>query len=1232
MERGALGVLLGVAVALAIVVGVVITWFGFFPAIGITSDVELEIVTTAGHTIWDSSERLVMVEVARGNDSVELLGFNLIFVFGDEKVRHFVDGDLDANSAGIYYVDLSNYSGELEEIMLAPVFVGGEEGKVSSRFKVNDKWGFKNVSEIEDIVVPNGGSSSGGGGGGGGSSSSVGETTTSCDSESVATTCGDRVCGDRANNCGDVVNCGSCASDYLCQDGFCVPMFTDIIFVDKTLVDCVDGYSFIDRECGSDNETSYDTVQEALNVVQPGEKIIIMGGVNENSDDSIYSVSCNGMNLVNSGTVDNRIFVESYSGHSVVINGSGGCDGIEFDGGGANYYTIRGIHFDNFNKGTEGSYLVRKEGLIIEDCEFSHLADRGVIFRNVHDSIIRDVYVHDVYETGIILRQGSDNVTISNVLSADNDDGKGSEGDSDGFLTGYGVGSVMFINCTARDNAEDGFDITGENVTLVNCKASGHSACGIKFWKRTYAVDNYYTLINSMSYDNEEAGIKISQGSDSLAGDFDTRIYNSLLYGNGEEGVAIRNDYAQVDASVEIKNTIFHSNGQIWTTAPTLGVGTGEWNIDSNYNIYYDNGDAGYSNEGSSSLFDTDPGLFAPGVFDFHLKGDSVAIDSGVDLSSIFNYDFEGSSRSEFDIGPFERIDVADNSGPSFSYGGATSFQVNEGEELVINLPAVDPEGNELRYLLTSGDIVSEMSVDNEGNFRFTPNFDSSTSLVDNVFNIVVGVTDEYYFYPPSELGISITVLDVNRAPVYIGLDYYTLIEGRGSKLKLSITDLDGSIGVNSLLSGLPSSASYDSSTEILSWTPALGDVGVNTFVLDVDDGIDSNSYDIVFDVLSETPYEAPTNEADIFYVDGSSGDNLNDGQTEGTAWETIQKAKNTLTAGQMVLVRGGTYNEYGSVYISGTPGNPIIFKEYPGEDVVMDGTGFSSPEAFNFGGGVSNIVIDGFTMQKFGETIYFRGSNENITLVNLDIFNASSYGVYGSANNIRMENLNLRSIGDRGIYAGNNAHIYNVSISDYEDRGIIAYSDTRDNVNIIKTKIYDSRLMAQNGILAGGKNVYISGVELINNSGPAVSISSDYAYIQNTIVSGTRIRSSSAYNLYFNGGELDFYNNVLYGSSMYGLYFSDSVSSNSRLRNNIIYGNPTEVRIPSGFSFDEDYNIFGDGFTPVGENSMNANPLFVDVANNDFSLQSGSPAIDAGVDVGLIYSGSAPDIGAYEY
>jgi hypothetical protein len=42
--------------------------------------------------------------------------------------------------------------------------------------------------------------------------------------------------------------------------------------------------------------------------------------------------------------------------------------------------------------------------------------------------------------------------------------------------------------------------------------------------------------------------------------------------------------------------------------------------------------------------------------------------------------------------------------------------------------------------------------------------------------------------------------------------------------------------------------------------------------------------------------------------------------------------------------------------------------------------------------------------------------------------------------------------------------------------------------------------------------------------------------------------------------------------------------------------------------------------------------PQFVNVDSSNFSLQKKSPAIDAGVEVGLPYAGAAPDLGAIEF
>ena len=150
---------------------------------------------------------------------------------------------------------------------------------------------------------------------------------------------------------------------------------------------------------------------------------------------------------------------------------------------------------------------------------------------------------------------------------------------------------------------------------------------------------------------------------------------------------------------------------------------------------------------------------------------------------------------------------------------------------------------------------------------------------------------------------------------------------------------------------------------------------------------------------------------------------------------------------------------------------------------------------------------------------------------------------------------------------------------------------------------------------------------------------------------------------------EQEVYNNIFYKCNVgfaSGRNYN-GLGANIKLRNNIFL-NSTVYHISwytgaSVYTLDSDYNLFyptdGDLFrlgahelsftdwqalSKTGRtfdpNSIVADPLFVDPDNGNFHLRSGSPAIDAGIDVGLtqdfegnpVPQGNAPDIGAYEY
>lgn len=87
----------------------------------------------------------------------------------------------------------------------------------------------------------------------------------------------------------------------------------------------------------------------------------------------------------------------------------------------------------------------------------------------------------------------------------------------------------------------------------------------------------------------------------------------------------------------------------------------------------------------------------------------------------------------------------------------------------------------------------------------------------------------------------------------------------------------------------------------------------------------------VLFPLVACTALSAAT-----YYV-SESGDNLNPG-TLNQPWKTIQKAASTMVAGDTCYIRAGTYRETVTPANSGTAGNPITYKAYAGETVVING------------------------------------------------------------------------------------------------------------------------------------------------------------------------------------------------------------------------------------------------------------------------------------------------------
>ena len=113
-------------------------------------------------------------------------------------------------------------------------------------------------------------------------------------------------------------------------------------------------------------------------------------------------------------------------------------------------------------------------------------------------------------------------------------------------------------------------------------------------------------------------------------------------------------------------------------------------------------------------------------------------------------------------------------------------------------------------------------------------------------------------------------------------------------------------------------------------------------------------------------------------------------------------------------------------------------------------------------------------------------------------------------------------------------------------------------------------------------------------------------------------------------------YNNTLYNCARsreeWGpAIILDESSDGVEIYNNIIALASDSIDNYGATNITISNNLFFQAGDQLGEHSVNADPMFVDPEAVDFSLQPGSPAIDTGINVGLSYTGGAPDIGANE-
>jgi hypothetical protein len=305
------------------------------------------------------------------------------------------------------------------------------------------------------------------------------------------------------------------------------------------------------------------------------------------------------------------------------------------------------------------------------------------------------------------------------------------------------------------------------------------------------------------------------------------------------------------------------------------------------------------------------------------------------------------------------------------------------------------------------------------------------------------------------------------------------------------------------------------------------------------------SSPSLTFNLLTNVAQAA----GNSYYV-STAGNDSNPG-TVASPWKTIQKAANSLTPGDTVYVRGGTYKEFVVLNVSGSQsGGYVTFENYAGELPIIDGTGLTPTTAKQTLFSLSNakyVRIKGFEMRNLKASSrsldpaairvtngggYIELSNNNVHHIENSAANGNAHGIHilgDSATPITnivvngnevhhlitgwSESLTLSGNIDGFTVTNNNVHDNNNigillagfygacsgTCVDQTRNGVVA-NNTVYHIDSSKNPAYGSGIHAAGGIYAdGGTNIVIErnhvyendfGIELASeNQGKATSL-----------------------------------------------------------------------------------------------------------------------------------------------
>ena len=355
--------------------------------------------------------------------------------------------------------------------------------------------------------------------------------------------------------------------------------------------------------------------------------------------------------------------------------------------------------------------------------------------------------------------------------------------------------------------------------------------------------------------------------------------------------------------------------------------------------------------------------------------------------------------------------------------------------------------------------------------------------------------------------------------------------------------------------------------------------------------------------------------EAATYYVavNGNDGNSCSQAQNSSSPKKRVNAGLGCLSAGDTLIVKAGTYGEWINQAIpSGiSTGQPTTVRAETPFSVTL-----RPPYS---------VPLDLAAVVQFGSKKYihfegFRIDGSDLPVNTTDPETVEIKGMFvdhsvgAGASYITVKNVEITNMTQSCMAVGGS----HITLSN------LKLSNCRLNVSTATTPTAHAIYWrTQNSIL---ENTVMKDVD-----GNCISMYPGYeggSGIDNNIIRNNILSNCGWYGIYNGSGTNNkIYNNVFYRNEAGGFHQGDGGDT---IRNNIMYLN----------GGDGDFHDFT-GTNVVSHNLIGVNPLFVNPSGGDFHLQSGSPAINAGVSLSEVPQdfegtvrpqGSAYDIGAFEY